>query len=135
MGISNGLYVFGKVAEPALADKLAVQDQERRIARRQREDQEGRVEALNKRVEAASQATSEAGKPVVPGADVDVQAVARVAKTAQEDLDALNVQLADANTILQRAKVEEKNKSELYQATLERLNQELNRQVENQSQV
>ena len=130
MGLSNGLYVLGKVTEPGLADKLAEVDLFRRAAVRDREVKEGHLGEI-KNLVAKRKKDMQQLDTDLSQAQVDKKAELELKKTRLEsELSELKKELGETEKAFELAKTDEKEKEKAYADILAKLNQALDKKSE-----
>jgi hypothetical protein len=128
MGISNGLYVLGKVSEPSLADKLAEMEIERRTADMDRKVKKEQWERAKDLV-TNQEKDIENLKAELNQAQGDKRLeLEQKKKQMEEELSKLKVKQEMAESAYNFAQKHAEEKEKKYKETLNKLNQELDKE-------
>ena len=128
MGISNGLYVLGKVTEPGLADHLAKSDLYRRAAKKEQEVEEGRKERITNLITEKKKRLQDLAAEIKAAQD-DKKSVLKTEKGQLEsELGKLKEDLAAVEKSIEQAKTAVEEKEKAYKEILVKLNQALDKQ-------
>ena len=126
MGISNGLYVFGKAAEPSLANRLLEIDLQKRAASSKREQLQNQLSRLQNQLnEKKAEVETIDHQLAEPTPEVDKQTLKDKREEAQADVSAIGKSYTALEATLRQAKKDEEDMEARYQALVNKLNQTL----------
>lgn len=126
MGISNGVYLGGKVAEPRLTDQLTEIDLQRRAASSSRETEKNRLKKISDRLKEKTEEEARLQAQIdKPPADVELTDLQAQLEDCRREISSLKQEQAAVQEAMEKSSTEESRLEATYRDVLKQLNKSI----------